>query len=222
MKRIILGFILTLFLSNFSLGQNVTNGGQIGIVNPDSVTMVTYFVGDVADTIRNFVYPSGGDPLMELQYIWAHSDTTNIFGNDIASGINIEEYYIPPTDSIGLFYYFRHVRRNGFVNFAASSNFVIVEILPTPVSTKSLNISDVNIFPNPVTEYLHIEFKDNNSSDWLVEIFDIKGALHKTIFLENVNPIQTINLQSLPKGNYLLQLKDFKNYKSESFKIVKE
>jgi len=80
----------------------------------------------------------------------------------------------------------------------------------------------LKIYPNPVTKYLQIDFKENYSPSWQIDFFDIKGSLQKTISLENINSIQTIDLQDLTKGTYLIQLTDLKNNKRECFKILKE
>ena len=60
-----------------------------------------------------------------------------------------------------------------------------------------------SIFPNPVNDYLEIstERKLQNS---LIEIYDLFGNKVKSQPLNSER--ETINIESLPKGIYLLQL----------------
>ena len=68
----------------------------------------------------------------------------------------------------------------------------------------SLNIYNLNIYPNPVDHELHISFDTRKTMDVTVEMFDVTG---KTLIQQKHNAQpgkQTINLntQTLPSGTY--------------------
>ena len=316
-------FLVCLFfifcISSFSFGQNATNGGTIGIITIDSdtVAMVQYYQGELADTIINIFSASGGNNQLALEYQWAGGEGSSNFETPLPN--YDDEFLIPPTDVPGTFFYHRHARRQGFSAFVANSNIVVIIVEPSnvddggligfdqtvmineqpdslleleppsggnpnldfeyewekiispnmeelaegindqpfyvpppltetttfrrkarregftdfrnsnqvtievePTSIENLEAGIIQIHPNPVTDYLQIEFIENNSSDWQVDIFDVKGSLQKTISLENVNLIQTINLHDLTKGTYLIQITDLENNKVKNFKLLKE
>ena len=191
-----------------------------GIIGSDQ----TIDPGEIPDTIYSIEAAIGVDSNLVIEYFWAVS---SVFSHDIgdfnpAPGNNKHSFYVPP-NLYSTSYFIREARIKGLIPYLHFSNLVAINLNPAPpVNTDILDISIPKIFPNPITNYLQIEFKENSSPNWLVEIFDIKGSLQKTISLENVNPVETINLQDLAKGTYLIQLTDLKNNKVESFKILKE
>ncbi|OFY63925.1 MAG: hypothetical protein A3H98_09870 [Bacteroidetes bacterium RIFCSPLOWO2_02_FULL_36_8] len=66
----------------------------------------------------------------------------------------------------------------------------------------------IKIFPNPATEKINI-LSASNFEHGIVSIFNIQGEL---ISKSNVtdNNLNTINIQSLPVGNYIIELKNDK------------
>lgn len=91
-----------------------------------------------------------------------------------------------------------------FNNIAPNQYFNIIE-------GSSLGIDDINeqstfsIYPNPVKNI--ITLSDNTFSQ--AEIFDLSGKLIQSVAIIN----QQINVQNLPKGNYILQVINSKNEK---------
>jgi len=207
-------FLITFLTYQLSVGQNVNNGGQIG-------NNQTIAPGAIPERIISISPASGGDSTTAIEYIWLQGNViNNLPGFTSAIGINDKEYYDPPSiDSLTFF--IRSSRRSGYTEFIASSNVITIttdQTLSVPAIETSIN----QFYPNPVTDYLQIEFKENASLSWQVDVFDVKGSLQRSIQLEGVQNIQTINLQDLVIGTYLIQLTDLENNKIESFKILKE
>lgn len=74
-------------------------------------------------------------------------------------------------------------------------------------------VENVSIYPNPTTDFIF--FKVNSNAKLLeVEVFDLSGKL---VFTQKVNN-ETIDLQKLSKGTYLLR---FKNSTIKPIKIIK-
>jgi len=197
---------------HFSFGQNLTSGGEIGYDQE-------ILIGQQPDTLFNVTSASGGDTTLEIQYVWLYGTEPNINTFSVAPGAFQEPFYIPPPLATTTYFY-RSARREGFTLYNAGSNVITIEVEPT--SIESFESGTINLFPNPVTTHLQIDFKENNSSNWQIDFFDIKGSLQKTIIIENVNPVQILDVTNLAKGTYLIQLTDLENNKMESFKILKE
>ncbi len=68
---------------------------------------------------------------------------------------------------------------------------------------------DLKSYPNPTTDALHMELEIPNPDQVLLQLFDVNGALVKTILAEyvdrNVKHV-SYQLNQLPAGTYLLQL----------------
>ncbi|MEO8711378.1 MAG: T9SS type A sorting domain-containing protein [Parafilimonas sp.] len=64
--------------------------------------------------------------------------------------------------------------------------------------------SIVSLYPNPVTNYLHLNIKDVSVAD-AITMYDAKGHLVKQFF--NYQLSQPINVSDLGKGSYFVQIK---------------
>lgn len=104
---------------------------------------------------------------------------------------------------------------NPYSTTCQDSLFIIINI---PFSTRNFYLSknnDIQIFPNPVQDFLIITFQEPFFDKKRMEIFDIKGKLVKTVFINpNQNNIQ-ITVKDLPTGNYILKIEN------QTFKIIK-
>lgn len=69
-----------------------------------------------------------------------------------------------------------------------------------------VEIFDVQIFPNPTTEFLNIEFKQTINDDYELQIFDIKSNLVIRQNFSSTTKNHRINVSDLPKGLYLVQI----------------
>lgn len=105
----------------------------------------------------------------------------------------------------------------------------IVDIISNPTSNQSLHVvegstlsvadfanASFSVYPNPVKDILKIKLKTSNTIK-LAQVFDLSGKLILTSEVKD----QTIDVQSLSKGTYLLLLRD-QDGKDYSQKIIKE
>ena len=77
------------------------------------------------------------------------------------------------------------------------------------------NIENINIFPNPVSDYLYIDF--DKSKKLFYSLYDISGKL--IIDKRIITP--SIDVSTLDKGMYILEIQD-ENDNSIKKKVVKE
>lgn len=78
--------------------------------------------------------------------------------------------------------------------------------LSTNIRNDELNISDINVFPNPSSDIISIEFKDNNQTETGLELYNLLG---KTIYKNSLSPTDTlfnIDISGISNGCYLLKL----------------
>ncbi|AJR04802.1 T9SS type A sorting domain-containing protein [Siansivirga zeaxanthinifaciens] len=80
--------------------------------------------------------------------------------------------------------------------------------LPTTssLSVDKFELTDINIYPNPTENILHINFKDFLETKTL--LYDISGRVILNKILSNVN--STINVSQLVNGVYILELSNEK------------
>jgi hypothetical protein len=72
----------------------------------------------------------------------------------------------------------------------------------SPNSTPETIISNLSIYPNPITNYVYVKNLDS-SGKMLLELFDILG---KKVFSEQVSNNGKVNLQILDNGVYIYQI----------------
>jgi hypothetical protein len=80
-------------------------------------------------------------------------------------------------------------------------------------------LQNINIYPNPTQDFVNINFE--NESEYQINVTDLSGKIIYS-FEKNNQLEQTINLQNLKVGVYLLVIKDVKFKKYKIFKIVKK
>ncbi len=65
----------------------------------------------------------------------------------------------------------------------------------------TLPIQNINIYPNPIDNYLFIQLENNNSVNTQFELYDITGKHISTYSIEKL--VNKINLQNIPRGMYM-------------------
>ncbi len=78
------------------------------------------------------------------------------------------------------------------------------------------------VYPNPVTDYLNINFKDMVGEAFDISIFDINGKqiYHKGL-LDSTSK-ETLNFSGYSNGLYILNIEQRATSKSKTFKIIKQ
>lgn len=97
------------------------------------------------------------------------------------------------------------------VNYGQMLDFTLNITEPT-ASTPSLDLAQLNVYPNPVKEMLHIDYKDVISN---VAIFDLSGRQVGSYKLNAST--NAILLESLSSGTYLLRVET----KANEISVVK-
>ncbi len=92
------------------------------------------------------------------------------------------------------------------------------EIYTVSIKEIAMNIS-LTAFPNPTTENLTLRISDYNNEKLSYQLFDLQGKALNTGQI--VGPQTLINMNSLPRATYFLNVLDQENKKVQSFKIIK-
>jgi hypothetical protein len=156
--------------------------------------------------LPNNAITQNGDTLKATQlgasYQWVYCDK----GSTTIAGDTNQTFKIPGNGSYAV-----TITLN---DCSVTSECVIVN----NVNINSLgNNTTFNIYPNPIENKLNLEI-NNLENNTIATIFSIDG---KAIVSKNIiNNITEINVEQLPKGMYVLQLKN--NSYVSSIKIIKE
>jgi len=104
-------------------------------------------------------------------------------------------------------------------------NSFTFNICSTTVTETLLNeefeINEFVIYPNPSKGVFNIQFNSNSNNDISLNVYDMRGRnVHKDTFTNNGLINETINLENLQSGVYLVEVQD--GFKKVTKKIVKE
>jgi len=95
-------------------------------------------------------------------------------------------------------------------------NYIVTNVDELPQK-----IGEINVFPNPTSDWLEITFSFNQMKEVYTRLYDIHGKL----ILEKENNgkfiSERISLSELPNGNYFLNFLIDGNQYSQTFKIQK-
>lgn len=81
---------------------------------------------------------------------------------------------------------------------------------------------EATVYPNPVTNYLSINFKDMAGEKFEVSLYDVNG---KRVYQNKLVPsseTEIINFHQFSSGLYLLSIDQPSTNKSKTFKIIKQ
>ncbi len=90
------------------------------------------------------------------------------------------------------------------------------------MNTESLtNIAEVELYPNPATDFLNIKLKDSNLKNVQFEMYNVIGNKLE-LELETVNAENyKVNVKNFNSGYYLLIIKDQNSRYNKAFKFRK-
>jgi len=86
--------------------------------------------------------------------------------------------------------------------------------LGTNLSTRSLNQTAFSVSPNPASDYISIDYKDNTTGNLTIEIYD---SLGKRCLAETILDKQPVRVQQLSKGLYFLKVSDGNKTTTQKF-----
>lgn len=77
---------------------------------------------------------------------------------------------------------------------------------------------DLQAFPNPTTDYLHLKVESEALNDLTFQLIDLNGKLIESKIISSTT--ETIHLGDLPSATYFLKVNN-KNNALKTFKIIK-
>ena len=205
-------------------GQYEANGGEryiiIGNFYSDSLTDTIQVFGHPHTYQQNLAYYFIDDvSVFEMKKAYAGRDTTICHGDSVQLGmpacLNIS-YSWQPTG--GLSNPNISNPKASPQGAAASTAYYLTETTPCGVSKDTvvvtlgncwagvgeLNVGDIEIYPNPVTNALTLEIKDNKPLNAKMEIKDVLGQL---VYSSKIVSSKTnIDITTYPKGVYFVEL----------------
>ena len=159
---------------------------------------------DPNNTITSYSYAIGTSPGASNILNWTNNGMNLTFTKTGLSLINGTTYYISV----------RSTNASGLNSTAKSSNGVLISIPKTPyyfnsTNTNNNNDNEITIYPNPVTQILHITTLEKG---FHYKIYDINGKIMKE---ESCTNEQEIEVSYLKNGSYYLEIykEDFKTMK---------
>jgi hypothetical protein len=80
----------------------------------------------------------------------------------------------------------------------------------------------IQVFPNPVVDYLNLIFSVSVQMDFTISIFNLMGSEMQTTLAPNIQNgvLYTIDFNNFPNGMYLLHIYD-KSAEKKLFKVIK-
>ena len=88
---------------------------------------------------------------------------------------------------------------------------------PKPLS----NTFNLNIYPNPASEYIWVNLESDEIKDAIVELYDLKGRLVYNNKFDITEGPNRINLQELNASQYVLRVVDTAGNVLQTFKLIK-
>ncbi len=82
--------------------------------------------------------------------------------------------------------------------------------------------AQMTVYPNPVTDYLNISFKDMAGEVFGISIYDATGKQVYKKELTDSASNETIDFGGFSSGMYILNISQNASEKSKSFKIIKQ
>ena len=130
---------------------------------------------------------SGG--IFPYTYAWTDLNSQIISVNPTLETSETGDYCVEVTDD------------NGCVSSEVCESIIIN-------SVSELNISEFNIYPNPTTSYISLEFTTTQTADYLIKVMSYNGAeVYRDELLKfNGDYTTTIDLSTFAKGTYLVQI----------------
>jgi hypothetical protein len=93
------------------------------------------------------------------------------------------------------------------------------QLIVTAVEENLEDVVKVTLYPNPASDVVNIKLESPLDGEVKLFLFDSRGKLIKTDFMEKTAVEKEINLQDLPAGLYLLKMT--KGKLSNAYKVVK-
>jgi len=100
----------------------------------------------------------------------------------------------------------------------------LVGIRDNDTKADNTNVSQLNVYPNPVANNGTVSFKLENNTEASMRIFDIRGQLMKDVKVGNLsagNQNVSFNVSDLSNGTYIMQVKAADETKTTKFVVLR-
>ncbi|MDD3858882.1 MAG: T9SS type A sorting domain-containing protein [Bacteroidales bacterium] len=218
---------------SLKIQPDIPNGVRGVVISNDSADPMTNWIPQPSFAINYrpeslYLYykcfPYGGDTI--IANIYFYKDGVVIGNPYIGTTQTVSEWTpleIPMTyynsevpDSATILFvtgaYVQHSESTMYIDNLSFNGFV------TDIPDKiSLN-SNVNIYPNPATDYITVSTENLNNTDLTVNIYNVIGALVKSETL--LQDQEQLNIEDLESGIYMLEIKS-KEWSEKQKLIIK-
>jgi len=92
----------------------------------------------------------------------------------------------------------------------------------TSITQNNLSGFEVNVFPNPTSDYITISWKTETTSGVEIFLYDMSGKLITAKTLSSTDQKASVNLSQLASEQYIMEVKDKNTSNSKIFKIEKK
>lgn len=153
----------------------------------------------VIDTTYGTLYGSyvhfNPDYKLGTSYTWD-------FGNHYVGGATSSQ--VSPTYNYNPFngYFTVTLTMESMCGETTSSQVVRVNYLETVGIEDNIQIEEIELYPNPATDYIYLQFGEDNVSR--IQIFNLSGQVVSTELVQGYN--HTLNVYSYPQGTYIVKI----------------
>jgi len=76
----------------------------------------------------------------------------------------------------------------------------------TDLNTYNISQTNINLYPNPATDYINIILEDSDINSFILNVYDILGNLIINEKINNYQTVYTINIANYNRGTYILNI----------------
>jgi len=189
--------------TNYADGTNVADGPAIG---------TTYFLGYFREDYEWISHPG------EAEYLDVHNGRFGITpeypDGTYAYYASVDEswnstypYVVGPT--------FYGVYSNGLVTSITENTTIYT---PTGLSTSSIEDLQINVFPNPSSDFLVIQVGGILKDNLQFKLYDIEGSLVQVGKMNAGSTLENLDIRTIYEGTYLLEI--FNGKESKTLKVL--
>jgi len=76
----------------------------------------------------------------------------------------------------------------------------------TDINTYIISQNNIDIYPNPATDYINIQLENSNVNSFILNIYDILGNLILNESVNNFQNVYILNISNYNRGTYILNI----------------
>lgn len=110
------------------------------------------------------------------------------------------------------------VENGSVINQGFWANLVNDETLSLSASL----LKEVNVYPNPVADFIQIKFNTNHTKKYLAQLFDSLGKQVFSTAFWSYDQVKLLNVSNVQTGVYFLKITEIKSNYNKTLKILKQ